>query len=63
MTEPAGPLGTLPQKPCLPGKGANLDRIIQLNLGEVRTHARTWENFNNQGTKNDHPFRQTMINS
>ena len=32
------------------------DRIIQLNCGEVRTHAsykatRTWDNFNNQGTK------------
>ena len=37
-------------------KGAEPDRVIQLNCGEVRTHAsykitRTWENFNNQGTK------------
>ena len=38
------------------GKGAKPDHIIQLNCGEVHTHAkyettRTWENFNNQGTK------------
>ena len=42
--------------PWQPGKGAKLDRVIQLNCGEVRTHAsykttRTWENFNNRGTK------------
>ena len=38
-------------------KGAEPDRVMQLNCGEVRTHAnykknRTWENFNNRGTKN-----------
>ena len=43
-TKPAGPFGTMP------------DHVIQLNYGEVHTHAsykttRTWENFNNQGTK------------
>ena len=37
------------------GKGAKPVRIIQLNSGEVRTHARckttrTWENFNNRET-------------
>ena len=37
-------------------KGAETDRIIHLNYGEVCTHAsykttRTWENFNHQGTK------------
>ena len=47
----------MPQKPWHPGKDAKPDRVIQLNCGEVRTHAsykttRTWENFNNQGTKN-----------
>ena len=41
------------------GKGAKPDSIIQLNCREVRTHAsykatRTWENFNNQGTKMIH---------
>ena len=55
-TEPAGPFGTMPQEPWHPGKGAKPDRIIQLNCGEVCTHAsykttRTWENFNNWGTK------------
>ena len=39
-----------------PGKDAKLDRVIQLNCGEVHTHAsykatRTWENFNSHGTK------------
>ena len=46
----------MPQEPWHPGKDAKPDRIIQLNCGEVCTHAsykttRTWENFNNQGTK------------
>ena len=46
----------MPQKPWHPGKDAKPDRVIQLNCGEVRTHAsykttRTWENFNNRGTK------------
>ena len=55
-TEPAGPFGTMPQEPWHPGKDAKPNRVIQLNCGEVRTHAsskttRTWENFNNQGTK------------
>ena len=54
--EPAAPFGTMPQEPWHPGKGAKPDRVIQLNCGEVRTHAsykatRTWENFNNRGTK------------
>ena len=56
MTKPAGPFGTMPQELSHPGKGTKLDRIIQLNCREVRTHASyktttTWENFNNQGTK------------
>ena len=51
-----GLFGTLPQEPWHPGKDAKPDRVIQLNRGEVRTHAsykatRTWENFNNRGTK------------
>ena len=55
-TEPAGPFETMPQKPWHPGKGAKPDRVIQLKCREVCTHAsykttRTWENFNNQGTK------------
>ena len=55
-TEPAGPFGTMPQEPWHPGKGAKLDRVIQLNCGKVRSHAtykttRTWENFGNRGTK------------
>ena len=46
----------MPQELWHPGKDAKLDRVIQLNCGEVRTHAsykatRTWENFNNRGTK------------
>ena len=49
-TEPAGPFGTMPQEPWHPWKGTKLDRVIQLNCGEVHTHAsykttRTWENF------------------
>ena len=55
-TEPAGPFGTMLQEPWHPGKGAKPDRVIQLNSGEVCTRAsykttRTWENFNNWGTK------------
>ena len=55
-TEPAGPFETMPQEPWHPGKGAKPDHVIQLNCGEVRTHAsykttRTWEDFNNWGTK------------
>ena len=46
----------MPQEPWHPRKAAETDCIIQLNCGEVRTHAsykatRTWENFNNHGTK------------
>ena len=46
----------MPQEPWHPGKDAKPDRVIQLNCGEVRTDAsykatRTWENFNNHGTK------------
>ena len=46
----------MPQKPWHSGKGIKPDRVIQLNYGEVRTHAsykttRTWEDFNNQGAK------------
>ena len=49
-------LELLPQEPWYPGKGAKTDRIIQLNCGELCTHAsyktnRTWENFNNRGIK------------
>ena len=52
MTKSAGPFGTMPQEPCHPGKGAELDCVIQLNSREVHTHASykatgTWENFNN----------------
>ena len=55
-TEPGGLFGTVPQKSWHPGKSAKLDDVIQLNSGEVRTHAshettRTWENFNKRGTK------------
>ena len=37
-------------------KSAEPDHVIQLNCGEVHTHAsykttRTWENFNSRGTK------------
>ena len=44
------------REPWHPGKDAKPDYVIQLNCGEVCTHAsyeatRTWENFNNQGTK------------
>ena len=55
-TELKGPFGTMPQEPRHPGKVAKPDRVTQLNCGEVRTHGsykttRTWENFNNGGTK------------
>ena len=55
-TETTGPFGTMPHEPWHPGKDANPDHVIQLNCGEVRTHAsykatRTWENFSNPGTK------------
>ena len=56
MTKPMDPFGTMPQKPQHHAKGAKLDCVIQLNWGEVHTHASyktttTWENFNNRGTK------------
>ena len=55
-TEPVGPFGTMVQEPWHSEKGAKLDRVIQLNCWEVRTHAsykiaRTWETFNKRGTK------------
>ena len=55
-TEQAGPFGTMPQEPWHPGKDAKPDCIIQLNCGEVHTHAgykatRTCQNLNNRGTK------------
>ena len=51
-----GPFGTMPQEPRHPGKGAKPDHVVQLDCREVCTHAnykttRTWENFNNRGTK------------
>ena len=53
-TEPAGLFGTMPQEPWLSKMAAKPDHVIQLNCGEVRTHAnykttRTWENFHNRG--------------
>ena len=50
------PIWNYPQETRHPGKDAKLDRVIQLNCGEVHTHAsykatRTWENFNSHGTK------------
>ena len=55
-TEPAGSFKIVPQEPRHPGKDAKPDCVIQLDCGEVRTHAsykapRTWENVNNRGTK------------
>ena len=55
-TELAGPFGTIPQKPWHLGNSTKLDRVIQFNCGKVQTYAsykknRTWENFNNRGTK------------
>ena len=55
-TKLAGPFGIMPQESWHPGKGAKPDCVIQLNCGEVHTHAsyettRTWENFNNWRTK------------
>ena len=56
MTEPAGPFGAMLQEPWHPGTDAKPDRVIQIKSMEVRTHVsykatRTWENFNNRGTK------------
>ena len=53
-TELAGPLGTIPQEPWHPGKGAKPHHII--NYDKVHTHTsykttKTWENFNNKGIK------------
>ena len=44
------------RNPWHPGKDAKLHHVIQLNCGEVCIHAsykatRTWENFNNWGSK------------
>ena len=55
-TKPAGSFGTILREPWHPGKGAKSDRVIQLSCAEVPAHAsyktiRTWENFNNPGTK------------
>ena len=55
-TDPVGPFGTMPEEHWHPGKGAKPDRVIQLSCGEVCTHVsykttRTWESFNNRGTK------------
>ena len=52
ITELGGPFGTMPQEPLHSEKGAKPDCVIQLNCGEVCTHAsykttRTWENFIN----------------
>ena len=52
MAKPADPFGTMPQEPWQTGKGAKPNLIIQLNCGEVRTHAsyktaRKSENFSN----------------
>ena len=33
MAEPAGPFGTMPQKPRHPRKGAKQDRVIQSTTG------------------------------
>ena len=56
MAKPGGPFGTMPQESWHPEKGAKPDRIIQLDCGEICTHAsyettRKWENFNNWGKK------------
>ena len=53
---PVGPFGTMLQEPWHSGKGAKSDCVVQLNCGEVRTHAsykttRTWEDFNSRGAK------------
>ena len=47
---------TMPLEPWHPGKGAKSDHLIQLNCGEVHTHAsykttRTLENFNKWRSK------------
>ena len=46
----------MPKEPWDPGKGATPDHLTKLNCWAVCTHAsykttRTWENFNNRGTK------------
>ena len=48
MTEPASQFGTMPQEPWHPGKGAKPDCVIQLNSGEVCTHA-SYKNNQNMG--------------
>ena len=55
-TELAGTFGTMPQEPWQRGKGAKPDHAIQLNCGEVRTHASykttwAWENLTTKGQK------------
>ena len=63
MTKPAGPFGTMPQEPWHPEKGAKPDCIIQLNCGEVHTHAvlKPGNGGVQPRNKNDPPFRRTMI--
>ena len=39
IAEPVGRFRTMSYEPWHPGKGTKPDRIIQLNCGEVRTHA------------------------
>ena len=63
-----GAFETMPQEPWHPGEGTKLDRVILLNCGEVRTHAKlqnnkNMEEFQQLRNKNVHPFRRTMINS
>ena len=58
----------MPQESWHPGKSAKPDHIIQLNCGEVRTHASHKKNqemgeLQLPRNKNDPPFRQTIINS
>ena len=63
MTKPAGPFGTMSQEPWHPEKGAKPDCIIQLNCGEVHTHAvlKPGNGGVQPRNKNDPPFRRTMI--
>ena len=58
MTKPACPFGTILREPSgkRSGSSAKPNRVIQLNCGEMRLYAsgkttRTWESFNNCGTK------------
>ena len=37
--KPAGPYGTMPQEPWYSGEGVKPHIVIQLNCGEVCTHA------------------------